>query len=646
MIRSRLLVQWLAALLAISLAVCGGGQTRGHPLDRSWSDEDGHELEEFVSTWKPPRSRNVPAVVVGVVDEKTLVGRSLDQATSWRFEHELESRPVIAGTVVVGIGGGYLFALDVRSGDQLWQRKALGKLRGADDDGSTTIVSIASLSGEHSVVLAIARDGSVTRQIYEKAVIGRPAVLSSFAFLPYNDKWVLIFDLIEGHEVARIVSDRPFSHAFLVDGTLLFAENDVVRFDSNIVAARYGGGSRLVLPSRALPNKPRWLGSGAVTVPVAAGRDDLVRLHVRPVIQGRSGPLRLDNYLLTYHRLAVGLDGKDGSTRWVHTSDELLLGADATSDRFLLCRRDGKISWLAASDATWRSGQSLGERLVACVVQAGQSGSRQGGSRQGGLRQSGSRQDGSPSDGTLAPPPLSAQLLKAISARGAGMLAMQLELLEDLARLSDDRATDALVKLASRVSGRREPWQETEREARTALANHAAALLARRRSGAGRLRQLLRQAVAATAPVVGHRGLPVGAMARALVAMSGSAASARASLMALAPFLLAPSLPDGEQAEVATAVALLVDPSGRALRPARIALTSFLARHACAADDRRVRRALPVVVDRLIQLGGSAVVRQALRTQTKDGCEDPAMTRRLHAALEAAGLSVYGSRPR
>ncbi len=626
MIFPRLVLPWLALICLVVASACGGGQTRGHPLDLSWSDEDGHELSAFVKEWKPPRPRAVPAVVVGVVDDKTLIGRALDQDRSWRFEHELEGRPLIAGSVVVGIGGGYLFALDARSGDLLWERKALGKLRGGDDDGSTTIVSIASLSAQHSVVLAIARDGSVIRQIYEKTVIGRPAVLSSFAFLPYDQKWVLIFDLIEGHEVARVVSDQPISHAFLVDGALLLGEQSAIRFDANIVAARRGGGSRLSLPTRHFPGQPYWLRSGAIMAPTAADRRDLVRFHVRPEIQGESGAPRIRRYLLSYHRLAVGLDGRDGSTRWVHTSDELLLDADAAPSSYLLCGRGGTITWIDATDAKVLSQQSLDEQLIACVAQAGSSGPPPKAAR--------------PSPGSLA-----TQLVKAIGARGPGMLAMQLVLLEDLAGLDDEKATQWLVRLAGTAPSPQEPWNEPERHAREALRDHAAALLAKRRRGGQQLRQLLREAAESTAPFVRHRGLPVGAMARALASIARTPRASRTSVVALAPFLHDPTLPEAAQAEVATAVALLADRSA-SVQPARRALTSFLARHACAADDRQVRRAMPLVADRLIQLGASEVVRRAVRAQTQEGCEDQEMRGRLYAALEAAGLSVYGSRPR
>src|SRR5690606_35138116 len=123
--------------------------------------------------------------------------------------YPFESRPILAGSVVVGVGESYMIALDAVSGEEIWRRKAIGWLRGVGDDGETTVVSLEGVSGKRSVMLAIDRDGNIVRQFYETAAVGSPAVFDEFAFLPYGEGFVVVFDLIRGSEVARVVADRP-----------------------------------------------------------------------------------------------------------------------------------------------------------------------------------------------------------------------------------------------------------------------------------------------------------------------------------------------------------------------------------------------------------------------------------------------------
>src|SRR5262245_54955344 len=131
------------ALAAFSGVGCSGGQTRGNPLEVPFGDEAGTKLAAFQHDWSPKERPKFPNVAIGVVNDHMLVGRTAGQPR-WRFEHPIESRPIIAGELVVTMGGGKLVGLDATSGEEHWKVKAEGQLRGAGDDGSTTIVSIES----------------------------------------------------------------------------------------------------------------------------------------------------------------------------------------------------------------------------------------------------------------------------------------------------------------------------------------------------------------------------------------------------------------------------------------------------------------------------------------------------------------------
>src|SRR5262245_15575555 len=124
-------------LAALFLLSCGGGQTRGHPLDAPFEDADGSELEAFAKAWRRPPAKAVPNVIIRVVYRHSLVGQTIGKKP-WQFIHCTGSRPMIAGELVVTMGAGELTALDAETGEVEWTVKAHGRLRGVDDDGRTT----------------------------------------------------------------------------------------------------------------------------------------------------------------------------------------------------------------------------------------------------------------------------------------------------------------------------------------------------------------------------------------------------------------------------------------------------------------------------------------------------------------------------
>ena len=576
----------VASLLVCTQSSCGGGQTRGHPLDSSWSDEDGSELSAFQHGWTARSAPRIPGVAIGVTDAQTVVGRGLEGGRTWWFEHPLESRPQIAGSLVVGLGGGTLFALDALSGELLWERKALGTLRGAADDGETTLVSIASLSGKHSVVLAVARDGKVTRQLYLEATVGSPAVFDAYAFLPWNRETVVVFDLVEGTEAARVVASYPISNARVVDGELYFGEDELVRFDERIVEARRDGGTRVKLPARSIPGEPHWLLPGSLSLPPEATREDTIRYFAQP-LSDASGS-RIDRYALGYRQLVLGLQAPSAAIRWVHVGEHDHLGGDAGRDHVTMCDTAGDVTTLSLLDGSVLERTSLGASLLACSVQS----------------------PGAPSAATTTPPPLAEQLRRALSVPAPRLHPIQLELLEELARLDGEPASAALIALASDAAdGQPEPAPAIVRRARK--------LLARRRTGLAALVAALEQ----------PRGSP---LERPRIPLTEIATAVRdrqvaAAAPALARLLGWPSLSPRQTATVAGALASLAGPDE--LR----ALTLFFARMRCDAAHPALERAVIQVARALLRLGNGSLVERVAR----GSCDQAQMKASLLAEVAA-----------
>jgi outer membrane protein assembly factor BamB len=367
-----------------------------------------------------------PDLIVGISDRSTLVA-----STGWRFEHALDSRPVIAGEVVVGAGGGEVFALDAR-GELLWARPAVGPLRGADDDGQTTIVSIASLSGKRSTVLAVDREGVVVRQLELEGEVGAPALGAGRAYLPLDGRELVVVDLVDGSERARIDTEVRASRAFFVDGVLYVGEGaEAVRIDT---LEEPVAGPRVQVSATDWPGDPWWLAPGWRAAPPWATRDDASRLLARP-----DASASVERWAIVAHRLVAGVH--DQRLRWVRVGTSAVLDAAAGPSWVTVCDAAGRVRWLDLESGVVRREADLGQALVGCVVQT----------------------EKTPPAAAGPPPPLADQIGRALQARGSELLPAQLGLLgrlDDcawLGRLADDAgvaeaiAAHARERLAQRA---------------------------------------------------------------------------------------------------------------------------------------------------------------------------------------------------
>jgi len=169
------------ALAAATLAGCGGGM-RISLFTTEWVDDGGKSIEAVRQRLAKARPAIGADVVVGVgsgVDK--VIGEPLAGGAKWTFAHALDARPLVTGSIVVGTGGGELFALDATTGKRLWARPTGGlKVHGAGDDGEVTVVTMSSGTGLGSTLLAVARDGKVLQQLETERVLGTPAVLGGF----------------------------------------------------------------------------------------------------------------------------------------------------------------------------------------------------------------------------------------------------------------------------------------------------------------------------------------------------------------------------------------------------------------------------------------------------------------------------------
>lgn len=430
--RQQMLRRAIPAVLACAgtLVACGAGQARiEHVFDTDWEDDGGRSISAVQSKLANQPLPKGADVAVGVTS-KGLLGVELASGSKWSFVHPIDARPWIAGGVVVGSGGGKVFALDAGTGKLIWSRPSTGKVRGAGDDGRTTVVSMEPSASSSGMLVAVSRDGNVVRQLEANVALGTPAVVANLVFIPWQNQYVTVYDLSSGEEIARATLRHQTSHALVIGGSLYFGEVGATRFDDRIGSASRNQASKVSLPERELPGKPRWMRAGGFVGKPTSDAFDMISLYARP--EPRDGTLGLDSdrYYGTYYRIAVGLQAGTGELAWARKLESDAIGGAAYDGGLALCQRSGEVKLLAAANGADAGTASLGASVRACVVQAD------------ALTRSASGKAASP---------LVDQLTEAIDVNETEMVMMHRFLLRELNGLESPKATERLIELAADI---------------------------------------------------------------------------------------------------------------------------------------------------------------------------------------------------
>jgi outer membrane protein assembly factor BamB len=539
-----------------------------HRFTTEWVDDGGKSMDlvrqKIAKVHAAPGADVAVAVGSGadkIIGQPLSAGEGGGGGGKWTFAHVLDARPLIAGSVVVGTGGGELFAVDATNGKKLWVRQTGGlKVNGAGDDGGVTVITMASGTGRGSTLLAVGRDGNVLQQVETDRVLGTPAVLGGYAFVPWNGVYVSAIDLSSGVEAARVVVRDQTSRAWTLGGELYFGEIGIVRFDDRIKYSDKSQATHVALPSRELAGAPKLMEPGTENPGPTAQARDRIRIYARPTA-GDTEPLGIDSgvYYATYFKLALGLDASKGGLVWVHTHKSDIIGGAAAAGSVVLCDEEGHVTTLDARTGGVSGDVDLGEKPIGCVVQV----------------------DGF--HATTAPaavPPLAGQISEALLNRDAELATAKRLLLRELATLEDESATKTLIALAS------------DEQTSPMILEDARKALADRRNGASFMLEALAHHYDFLKDVL--RPPPVGPLAQALGAMGNNGAAPL-----LASHLLDPADSDEDIRRAAEALVRLAGPSEAPQ------LAQFFAIYRGAAPQEDIETAVVSAAQALVKVGGA-----------------------------------------
>jgi len=314
-----------------------------------------------------PRPPGV-AVAVGVT-EQGLVGATLPNGRPWSVTRAVESIPAVTVPgVVVATGGGRAFGIDGASGGQLFDVSAGDyELTGAADDGHFTVITLARKGRSQGRLIVVARGGNEVLDVDTDMPLGRPAIASGVAFVPWRGQYVSAIDVKSGEEIGRALVRDLVSHAIDFDGALYFGEKALVRFDDKIRYAESFQSTRFTFEPRALPGKPVWLGSGVE--PARIYRTALAKIRTFAAPDPKTGKLAGAAYAASYFRVIYGFSGKDGQLLFTDALPADALGGAAAASGFVFCDAGGRVHFY---DPAGRASAplALGKPLVACSVGA------------------------------------------------------------------------------------------------------------------------------------------------------------------------------------------------------------------------------------------------------------------------------------
>lgn len=508
--------------LAFVLAACGGaseglvvvsGKAFSQETLNDESNATGQKkvLEQLAK--KPPTAGT--DAVVAVTGTAELTGADLSSGKTWSYKHPLDVRPEIAGTVVVGQGGGEVFALDAKSGAELWKSQKLkGKIIGVGSDG--TFTAITTKTPEGSALYVVGKDGSVKFDKSTEMQLARPGVASGMVFVPWKNLYVTAFDANTGAQVATFITDTETTHVVAMGGALFAGQGRLVRFDQDLLKAKQGG-SALAMPPKDLPNVTRrdLLVGPEHNEKTTSDAMDSTALTAYP---NASGPAGFSGGHLygAYYPFVMAFDEKSAKLAWVHTGKDDVIAAGAAKDGVVVVDKAGNVTLLSGKNGAVTKTISLGKPAMSADVFAD-----------------------TLSVGSGSAPALAEQIKVATTTKDDRLATAQVYLLEQAAAVPDEETTGVLLEVA-----------DSER-AVPAIKDAARKAIAMRTNGAAAMIKMLERHADF---LKGTRTPPVGPMAKALAAMGEKKAAA--PLMAQ---LLDPALPQSDLQDTAEGIAALAD---------------------------------------------------------------------------------------
>ncbi len=297
----------------------------------------------------------------------------------WRRPLEAMTRPQILGDVVLTSDREHIVAFDLRTGEPLWRTETNGLplLGGARTAGVLVYVSSVGAAGGATraghIVAVDPRTGTERWSFSIQGVLGRPAALGPFFFVPWDRQNLVVLDAITGAERARLLlSDDVLDWTFADSTGVYYGGRSIYRFSERSASGRRARSDHIEIPVPDAPREPLPFDPGFLPAPGTRSARGRIRFYFAPSPPTEEGtPLHPlgDRYYLAYFRYVFAF-GTDGTLIWARALPHDVLRAQATATGVLVVPEQGEAVLLAAADGSTRWKAELPDTLASAELDA------------------------------------------------------------------------------------------------------------------------------------------------------------------------------------------------------------------------------------------------------------------------------------
>jgi outer membrane protein assembly factor BamB len=363
MTRSSLLV---ALTASCTLAGCGGGAA----FTNLFPDNKPEQIDMILSsagapspTTEPVNRTGRPLLATVLGGGKSLALYDLEKGeTLWNIDVAVDSRPAIGPDAVVFRSGDDVVAVDLGSGKRLWKKGlAAQNLYGFAFDSGMVFVTQGntdggvSATGRTGTIWALDEaSGSKKWGMSVDKMLGGPAARAGMVFIPWDRQSISVLDARTGDELCRVLRrDGTVDYVEAgPEGVFYGSKSDIMRLTSRSAAGTKDGAAHLDFDPVEMPGQPPLHIDTFESDKSDHGARARIRLLWSPGTEKKEDALALDSNVIyfLFYKYVIAIDTTDGTTRWVHGSDEPIAWAEAGMGGVFYLEEDGGVMFLDAGD--------------------------------------------------------------------------------------------------------------------------------------------------------------------------------------------------------------------------------------------------------------------------------------------------------
>ncbi|MBN2714631.1 MAG: PQQ-binding-like beta-propeller repeat protein [Deltaproteobacteria bacterium] len=351
-IRKYLLPALLAALTIFCFGatgeICGPlFETTADAFEAKFPENDAASLKDVTSKLDEPEgyhitnSSGLPFAIFTVAEpQSALVAYDLkNRKTAWRVEIPVNSPLTFRDNTIVLQTGFAIAVYDAGTGALLWTVPIDEgwSFYGADVSNETVVISLgigSANDGAYANGLLVARRLSDGRELWKNltgnGLLGKPAVMNDFVFVPWKKKQIAIIKLDTGEEVSRLRADdftvnfTQATPAGVFYGTNATEKNVAALFllDGYAISGKRTSPNMFMPRSVAAPNAPGFHVDTFVKPSIEIANAERIRYYWLPQKSQSTIRMSADTYYLHYWRYIFAFDARTHQTKWAYMSPE------------------------------------------------------------------------------------------------------------------------------------------------------------------------------------------------------------------------------------------------------------------------------------------------------------------------------------